>query len=96
MSYFSVAIAISLGYDEIEATRVGTLAMLGDVSLLNHPEWFDENHQVRSSAFSSVEIRIVLWKVRQSSNRIWILTKSSLNLYLRSTNCPTDQDIPTD
>lgn len=57
MSYFSVAIAISLGYDEIEATRVGTLAMLGDVSLLNHPEWFDENHQVRSSAFSSVEYK---------------------------------------
>jgi HD-GYP domain-containing protein (c-di-GMP phosphodiesterase class II) len=57
MSYFAVANAIRLGYSEREATRVGTLAMLADVSLLNHPEWFGDNHRMLSSVFSFEEYK---------------------------------------
>ena len=57
MSYFAVANAIGLGYSELDATRVGTLAMLGDVSLLNHPEWFGDNHRILSSVYSLPEYK---------------------------------------
>jgi HD-GYP domain-containing protein (c-di-GMP phosphodiesterase class II) len=57
MSYFAVANAIGLGYSELAATRVGTLAMLGDISLLNHPEWFGDDHRILSSVFSLEEYK---------------------------------------
>jgi HD-GYP domain-containing protein (c-di-GMP phosphodiesterase class II) len=57
MSYFAVANAIGLGYSELDATRVGTLAMLADISLLNHPEWFGDNHRIQSSVFSLEEYK---------------------------------------
>jgi HD-GYP domain-containing protein (c-di-GMP phosphodiesterase class II) len=52
-AFLSIAIATALGLPEEVVARTGKAALLSDVSLAEHPDWFDSRHALKPGVYDS-------------------------------------------